>query len=272
MVVVLVTVLPATEQGSQHRKEGVILLGDVWNMRHPLTGGRMTVALHDVVILTQLLKTMHNLGDWDEMSVLLHWWHWGGKPLASSINILSVALYNLFLADGVVLFILYINISLSTNFNFQTHTWLSYVQGASSTLSLVGNASMALCLSSPGSFSAFLLPLSSSNIPSPSMEPLPLLLFYHFFSVAFYSIWVLFTHPHPVSPSAEVQDNPSGPKVAYAIAQLNQYPELIMKSICIVHPLQLSCRSLFWSDLPPVRDVLVLDCLHRVWAFGVDRD
>jgi squalene monooxygenase len=94
--------LPAVEQGSRHSKEGVILFGDTWNMRHLLTGGGMTVALHDVVILTQLLKTMHNLGNWDEMSALLHQWHWGRKPLASSINILSVALYDLFRADGVV--------------------------------------------------------------------------------------------------------------------------------------------------------------------------
>jgi squalene monooxygenase len=94
--------LPAAEQGGRHSKEGVILLGNAWNMQHPLTGGRMTVVLHDIVILTQLLKTMHNLGDWDEMLALLHWWHWGRKPLVSSINILSVALYNLFWVDGVV--------------------------------------------------------------------------------------------------------------------------------------------------------------------------
>ena len=38
------------------RKEGVMLVGDSYNMRHPLTGGGMTVALHDVVILTRLLS------------------------------------------------------------------------------------------------------------------------------------------------------------------------------------------------------------------------
>jgi squalene monooxygenase len=90
--------LAATEQGSWHSKEGVILLGDAWNMWHPLTGGGMTVALHDVMILTQLLKTVHNLGNWDEMSALLH----QRKPLASSINILSIVLYDLFQVDGAV--------------------------------------------------------------------------------------------------------------------------------------------------------------------------
>jgi squalene monooxygenase len=74
--------LPATEQGGWHSKEGIILLGDAWNMQHPLTGGGMTMALHNIVMLSELLKTMHNLGDWDEMSVLLHQWHWGWKPLA----------------------------------------------------------------------------------------------------------------------------------------------------------------------------------------------
>ncbi|KAG0345107.1 Squalene epoxidase, partial [Podila humilis] len=35
---------------------GVILLGDAMNMRHPLTGGGMTVALNDVVYLKDMLK------------------------------------------------------------------------------------------------------------------------------------------------------------------------------------------------------------------------
>lgn len=31
--------LPAIMQGGHRSKEGVILIGDAWNMRHPLTGG-----------------------------------------------------------------------------------------------------------------------------------------------------------------------------------------------------------------------------------------
>lgn len=31
--------LPPVEQGGEQSKEGVILVGDSWNMRHPLTGG-----------------------------------------------------------------------------------------------------------------------------------------------------------------------------------------------------------------------------------------
>jgi squalene monooxygenase len=97
--------LPAAEQGGKSSLEGVILLGDSWNMRHPLTGGGMTVALNDVVLLSQLLGDIDDLNDWDRLSDVLHRWHWGRKPLSSTINILSVALYDLFRADGEYFFI-----------------------------------------------------------------------------------------------------------------------------------------------------------------------
>lgn len=60
----------------------------------------MTVALNDVVILSELLMEVENFGDWDQISDVLHQWHWSRKPLSSTINILSVALYDLFGADG----------------------------------------------------------------------------------------------------------------------------------------------------------------------------
>ena len=37
-------------------RPGVIALGDAYNMRHPLTGGGMSVALNDVVLWKGLLK------------------------------------------------------------------------------------------------------------------------------------------------------------------------------------------------------------------------
>lgn len=92
--------LPPVEQGNRHMKEGVLLLGDSWNMRHPLTGGGMTVALNDVVILRDLLGNAKDLSDWHEMTGILHSWYWARKPLASTVNILSVALYDLFSAEG----------------------------------------------------------------------------------------------------------------------------------------------------------------------------
>ncbi|PRQ22137.1 putative squalene monooxygenase [Rosa chinensis] len=42
---------------------GAILLGDSFNMRHPLTGRGMTVALSDIVLLRDLLKGLRNLND-----------------------------------------------------------------------------------------------------------------------------------------------------------------------------------------------------------------
>ena len=92
--------LPSAEQGGRRTKEGAILLGDSWNMRHPLTGGGMTVAFNDVVLLSRLLLDIPDLADWDVVSRALHKWHWARKPLSSTVNILSVALYDLFGADG----------------------------------------------------------------------------------------------------------------------------------------------------------------------------
>ena len=92
--------LPPVEQGIAGTKKGVILIGDSWNMRHPLTGGGMTVALNDVVVLRDLLGSVDDLKDWKQIQKALHRWHWDRKPLASTVNILSVALYDLFGADG----------------------------------------------------------------------------------------------------------------------------------------------------------------------------
>lgn len=92
--------LPPAEQGGKHTKEGVILLGDSWNMRHPLTGGGMMCAFNDVYILREHLANVKDFADWKEISSILHHWHWQRKALASTVNILSVALYDLFGADG----------------------------------------------------------------------------------------------------------------------------------------------------------------------------
>jgi squalene monooxygenase len=92
--------LPPVEQGTGMSKEGAILIGDSWNMRHPLTGGGMTVALNDVVLLRNLLGSVSDLKDWRQIRKVLHQWHWDRKSLSSTLNILSVALYDLFGADG----------------------------------------------------------------------------------------------------------------------------------------------------------------------------
>jgi squalene monooxygenase len=93
--------LPPVRQGSRDGKKGVILIGDAWNMRHPLTGGGMTVALHDVVLLRGLLSHVDDLTDWERIRQILYRWHWRRKPLAATINILSVSLYDVCAADSL---------------------------------------------------------------------------------------------------------------------------------------------------------------------------
>uniref|UniRef100_A0A2K5E7Q1 Squalene monooxygenase n=1 Tax=Aotus nancymaae TaxID=37293 RepID=A0A2K5E7Q1_AOTNA len=44
-------------------KRGVLLLGDAYNMRHPLTGGGMTVAFKDIKLWRKLLKGIPDLYD-----------------------------------------------------------------------------------------------------------------------------------------------------------------------------------------------------------------
>ena len=46
--------LPAYPQHRLPYATGCLLVGDAPNMRHPLTGGGMTVGLGDAVILTEL--------------------------------------------------------------------------------------------------------------------------------------------------------------------------------------------------------------------------
>ncbi|RZR96483.1 hypothetical protein BHM03_00025513 [Ensete ventricosum] len=46
-----------------HLTPGVLLMGDAFNMRHPITGGGMTVGLSDVIVLRNLLRPLHDLHD-----------------------------------------------------------------------------------------------------------------------------------------------------------------------------------------------------------------
>lgn len=81
---------------------GLVVLGDALNMRHPLTGGGMTVAFNDVVLLSELLDPIRVAQFDDTKAVLaaMQTWHWRRKRLTSVINILAQALYALFAADG----------------------------------------------------------------------------------------------------------------------------------------------------------------------------
>lgn len=77
-------------------RRGVLPLGDAYNMRHPLTGGGMTVALSDTVTLVELLKEVPDLADVPLVHEVLADFYNERKPLASTINILAFALYQIF--------------------------------------------------------------------------------------------------------------------------------------------------------------------------------
>ncbi|CCK71681.1 squalene monooxygenase KNAG_0H02660 [Huiozyma naganishii CBS 8797] len=77
---------------------GMCVIGDALNMRHPLTGGGMTVGLHDVVLL------MDKIGDLDfsDRATILDELldlHFERKSHGTVVNVLSIALYSLFAAD-----------------------------------------------------------------------------------------------------------------------------------------------------------------------------
>ena len=86
---------------STQTEKGMVLLGDAMNMRHPLTGGGMTVAFNDVVLLSKLLspERIPSLGDTIAVQKAMKEFHWKRKSLSSIINILAQALYSLFAAN-----------------------------------------------------------------------------------------------------------------------------------------------------------------------------
>lgn len=91
-----------------NKTPGLLMLGDAMNMRHPLTGGGMTVAFNDAVLVSKLLSK-ENVPRLDDSKLVLKQmekFHWQRKNLTSVINILAQALYSLFAADGKSLFTL----------------------------------------------------------------------------------------------------------------------------------------------------------------------
>ncbi|KAI9845721.1 MAG: Squalene epoxidase [Sclerophora amabilis] len=86
---------------STNKTPGMIMLGDAMNMRHPLTGGGMTVAFNDVVLFADLLspEKVPHLYDTPLVLKQMSAFHWRRKNLTSVINILAQALYSLFAAN-----------------------------------------------------------------------------------------------------------------------------------------------------------------------------
>nr|WBR34620.1 squalene epoxidase [Bupleurum chinense] len=84
---------------SPYPTPGALLMGDAFNMRHPLTGGGMTVALSDIVVLRNLLRPLHDLNDAPTLCKYLESFYTLRKPVASTINTLAGALYKVFCAS-----------------------------------------------------------------------------------------------------------------------------------------------------------------------------
>lgn len=84
---------------SSVNKRGVLILGDAYNMRHPLTGGGMTVAFKDIKIWRKLLKGIPDLYDDAAVFQAKKSFYWTRKRSHSFVvNVLAQALYELFSA------------------------------------------------------------------------------------------------------------------------------------------------------------------------------
>ncbi|PGH18298.1 hypothetical protein AJ79_00637 [Helicocarpus griseus UAMH5409] len=91
-----------------NKTPGLVFLGDSLNMRHPLTGGGMTVAFSDVVVLRDLLspEKVPDFSNKKQVLKQMSRFHWERKGLTTVINILAQALYSLFAADDPYLKVL----------------------------------------------------------------------------------------------------------------------------------------------------------------------
>ncbi|GFF29569.1 squalene monooxygenase [Aspergillus udagawae] len=140
---------------SQQKVPGLLFLGDALNMRHPLTGGGMTVAFNDVLLIFKLLAPENVLSLDDSNAVLeqIGRFHWARKQGSSLINILAMALYTLFAAKD---------------------TTLSALKSGCFRYFQIGGR----CKQEPCGMLAGLIRS-------------PCVLVYHFFAVAFYSVWLV---------------------------------------------------------------------------------
>ncbi|XP_010421225.1 PREDICTED: squalene epoxidase 4 [Camelina sativa] len=70
-------------------KRGVIVLGDAFNMRHPIIASGMMVALSDICILRNLLRPLPNLGNTKKVSDLVKSFYIIRKPMSATVNTLG---------------------------------------------------------------------------------------------------------------------------------------------------------------------------------------
>uniref|UniRef100_A0A8D0AZP0 Squalene monooxygenase n=1 Tax=Salvator merianae TaxID=96440 RepID=A0A8D0AZP0_SALMN len=136
-------------------KAGVLLLGDAYNMRHPLTGGGMTVVLNDIKIWRHLLQAIPDLYEDTVFLKAKKVFYWTRRKSHSFVvNVLAQALYELFSA---------------------TDDSLHQLRQACFHYFKLGGK----CVSGP----VGLLSVLSPN---------PLVLIGHFFAVAFYAVYFCF--------------------------------------------------------------------------------
>ncbi|KAI1422279.1 SE-domain-containing protein [Xylaria sp. FL1777] len=85
----------------QIRKRGVVLLGDAYNIRHPVSGSGMTVALNDAVVLSELLHPAHvpSLKDYTAVKRQVSEFRHRRKSYSLVLNILAQVMYLLVTAD-----------------------------------------------------------------------------------------------------------------------------------------------------------------------------
>ncbi|XP_051149155.1 squalene epoxidase 3-like [Andrographis paniculata] len=82
--------------GKPNHTPGAVLIGDALNMRHPILAAGMTVALHDVVLLRDLLRGVNDLHEEYALSNLIESFYALRKQFAFTINLVSGALYKVF--------------------------------------------------------------------------------------------------------------------------------------------------------------------------------
>ncbi|KZO90090.1 SE-domain-containing protein [Calocera viscosa TUFC12733] len=221
--------LPPSLQATPQAREGVLLIGDAFNMRHPLTGGGMTVAFTDSLLLGQLLSTTA-LDNWPAVARALHTFHTARKPLAGTINILSLALYDLFGAASPE---------------------LATLRQACFDYFLLGGE----CVKGPVSLLS-------------GLAPRPALLFYHFFAVALYAVWGVLTRPSAsASTSHKVSHKPHSQEPSQEPEQAQEHAGLTLASLGrvweVINLLWVACvvfLPLMWGE---VRDV------GTAWVWGL---
>lgn len=77
-------------------EKGIAILGDALNMRHPLTGGGMTVALNDVDMLAKKLSSVASFTNFESVAAKIHEHYAERTSRTATINILADALYQVF--------------------------------------------------------------------------------------------------------------------------------------------------------------------------------